>query len=242
MKKFLPLFLLTFLTFSFTSQIQAQDADEIIDAYFEVTNGSEWTNFKSMRMVGNTVNQGMTFPISIEAMRPNMQKVEVDIQGKSFVDAFDGEVAWSINPFMGGTEPTVKNEEETKEASQNNFEPELLNWREKGHTVTYDGEEEIEGAMCHRLKLVRENEDEEYYFFDQETSVLIMQRSYMKSGPAKGQALESYMSDYDEVNGIYIPFTMEQKVNGQTFMQMTAETIELNPADISQETFALPKE
>ncbi|MCB0704059.1 MAG: hypothetical protein KDC34_02070 [Saprospiraceae bacterium] len=241
MKNILPLFFLALLSFSFATQSQAQDADEVIAAYLEVTNGAKWSEFSAMRMTGSSVNQGMEFPISVVAMRPNLQKVEVSIQGKSFVDSYDGEVAWSINPFMGGTEPTKKNEEETAEAALNNFEPELLNWRDKGHTVTYDGAEEVEGTDCHRLKLVKANGDEEYYFFDKETAVLIMQRSYIKSGPMKGQAVETYMSDYDEVNGIYIAFTLEQKVGGQTFMQMTAETIELDPEDLTKEAFAFPE-
>ncbi|MBR9922030.1 MAG: hypothetical protein GYB31_14410 [Bacteroidetes bacterium] len=240
MRKFLPLLMLALFAFS-SASVQAQDAQEVIDTYLEVTNATDYTKFSSMRMEGTSTNQGMEFPISIIAMRPNLQKVEVSIQGKQFVDAFDGEVAWGINPFMGGAEPTKKNAEETEDAAENFFEPDLLNWEEKGHDVTYDGEEEVEGTACHRLKMIKENGDEEYYFFDQETGVLIMQRMYMKSGQMVGQALETYMSDYDEVNGIFVPFTMEQKVNGQTIMQMTASNIELDPGDIEKEDFAFPK-
>lgn len=237
MKKF---FLLCSLAlFAFTAK--AQDANEIVANYFEAIGGADkWSDIQSMRMSGSTTNQGMTFPITVLSMRPNLQMVEVELQGKSFVDSYDGEVAWSINPFMGGTEPTKKNEEETEAAAENNLEPELLNWEDKGHTLTYEGEEEVDGTPTYKLKLVKEDGTEEYYFFDTESYALIMQRVFAQFGPMKGQAIDTYMSDYDEVNGLYMPFSMEQKMGGQTFMQMTAETIEINPEDVSKDTFAFP--
>ena len=47
------------------------------------------------------------------------------------------------------------------------------------------------------------------------------------------------MSDYQEVNGLFFPFTVTQKVNGQEMFSMTMEKIEMNVA-IDNKEFAFP--
>jgi hypothetical protein len=228
--------------FSFSS-VTAQDitADELLDNYFETIGGKDaWKNISSMRMSGITNAQGMSFPVTVTSMEPNLQKVEVSVQEKMLIDAFDGENAWGINPFMGGTEPQLKTDEESEQAAKNDFENELIDYAAKGHQVVIEGTEEIDGLETIKLKLTRKEGDEHYYFFDPETYVPIMMRSFVEMGPQKGMAVEVYMSDYDDVDGLIIAHTIEQKMNGQTVMQMTAERVELNPEDISKEDFAYP--
>ncbi len=215
--------------------------EELLRNYYEAVGGPEqWKNLNSMKFIGSGENMGMNFPVVVYSMRPNLQKVEVDIQGKKFVDAFDGETAWTINPFMGGLEPQKKTEEETKEAAKQMFEDELVNYAEKGHSVSLEGTEEVEGVQAIKLKLTKKDGDEVYYFFDPEAYVPIMQRQYIKFGPMKGQPVETYFSDYDEVEGMYFPFSIVQKVNGQVVMNMRADSIELNPP-LDKSIFAFPK-
>ena len=54
------------------------------------------------------------------------------------------------------------------------------------------------------------------------------------------QTLESEMSDYKSVDGIMIPHTLKQSVNGSPRMEMTIEKIELN-APIDDALFKMPK-
>jgi hypothetical protein len=85
----------------------------------------------------------------------------------------------------------------------------------------------------------KEEEDFSYYFFDKENGVIIMNRSVGKKGQMKDVAIESLMSDYQEVNGLFFPFTVTQKVNGQEMFSMTMEKIEMNVA-IDNKEFAFP--
>ena len=220
---------------------QAQSVDEILKNYFEVIGSPDvWKSMNTMKITGSTENMGMTFPIIVYSMRPNMQKVEVNIQGQQYVEAFDGEVAWTINPFMGGTEPAKKTDDETKEAAKQMFEDELIDWKGKGHTLTVEGTEEVEGTETIKLKMVKKSGDEVLYFFDSENYVPIMMRSYVASGPMKGKAVDAYVSDYQEVGDVMMPFSMEQKVDGQTFMKMKMEKVEFN-VPMEKESFMLPK-
>lgn len=240
MKILQTLLLAMVLSLTSSAIANAQTADEIIDTYLENTGGKDaWRKIKSMKITGNGAQMGMTFPLTVYAKHPNKNKVVVDIQGKQLIEAFDGEVAWTINPFMGGTEPTKKTAEEAAEAAKETFEDDLLDYAEKGHSVALEGTEEIEGVNAHKLKLTKKSGDEVMYFFDPDDFVPIMVRNFPQAGPMKGQTIETYSSDYQEVDGLFVPFSIEQKVGGQTMMTMTADKVELD-VEIEDSSFSFP--
>ena len=231
---------LTSLLFFLIVSVSAQTADEILANYYENIGGIKaWKNLKSMKMSGKSNMQGMEFPITVYSKRPNYEKLEIEVQGMQIIQAFDGTIAWSINPFQGDTKPTKADEETSKEAAKKNFEDELIDYAAKGHTVELLEEQEIEGAGAFQLKLTKKDGGEQIYFFDKENYVPIMIKSFATHGPMKGQAVETYLSDYEEVEGMMIPMSLSQKVNGQVLMQGTMETVELN-TEIDDSVFAFP--
>ena len=231
----LGLFLSTFL-------LKAQTADEIVAKYVQTIGGAEkWKKLESMRQVGYVVVQGMNIPFTATLMRPNLMRQEGDFQGQKFIDAFDGTVSWQSSPWATMNKPTKKTEEETAEAAKENFEDEFIDYKTKGHTVELDGTEEIEGTKCFKLKMKRKVGDERIYFIDSENYVTVMVRSFAAVGPAKGMAAETYLSDYKEVDGLMVPHTIEQKMDGQTAMVIKTEKVELNP-QLDKAIFSLPKD
>lgn len=225
--------------------VQAQDAeapsvDDILAAYFENTGGVEqWKNLSTMKMEGKMSMQGMEFPGTIYMKRPNLQRVEVNIQGKDLIQAYDGETAWWINPFMGSEDPQPMPAEMAQEMTKDEFEDDFIDYAEKGHTVEYVGTEEVEGAQCYVLKLTKANGDVESHYFDTEYMVPIMQRTTISEGPMKGQASDTFLSDYQEVDGFMIPFFLETKVGGQSFQKITLTSIELD-TEMEATMFAMP--
>lgn len=240
MKKILSVLFLFSLLLS-GAIAQNQSVDGILKNYFETIGGVDaWKKIKTMRITGESQNSGLTFPVTVSSMWPNLQRIDVNIQGQKFIDSFDGEVAWNLNPFMGGTEPTKKNEEETKEAAKQMFEDEFIDYKDKGHTVTFEGEEEIEGAKVYKLKMLKKSGDEVLYFFDAENYVPIMIRAYVGAGPMKGKAVDTFVSNYDEVDGVVVPFFMEQKLDGQVVMNLKSTKVEFN-VPMNKEAFVMPK-
>jgi outer membrane lipoprotein-sorting protein len=209
--------------------VNAQTADEILAKYFENTGGLEkWISLKSSKMAGMMAMQGMEFPGTVYAALPNKQRVEVNVMGKAIVQAYDGETAWWINPFMGGEDPQKMPDEMAEEMTRQEFQSDFINYKEKGHAVELEGTEEVEGAEAFKIKLTKKSGDVEYHYFDSEYYVPIMMKTTVKSGPAQGQMAETYMSDYQEVDGMMFPFFIESKVNGQSFQKITIDTISVN--------------
>ena len=75
---------------------------------------------------------------------------------------------------------------------------------------------------------------------DKENGILIKQTDYALTGPAKGSAIDTYFSDYEEVDGMYFAFTIIQKLNGAEVFSVSIENFEINPV-IEEGYFSLPK-
>lgn len=237
------LFSFLFITVISAATLQAQTVDEILANYFENIGGEKnWAEMKSLKMEGKMSMQGMDLPMTIYSKAPNKQYVEISVMGKTIVEAYNGEYKWSVNPFQGGAEPQKGTEEESAEAAKDEFGSEFLNYKDKGHKVTLEGKEEIEGTECFKLKMVKKDGDEVIYFFDTENYVPIMMRTAItQEGPMKGKIAETYFSDYDEVgDGLIMALYTESKMDGQTLQKMTLEKVEVN-VDIDDSKFDMPK-
>jgi hypothetical protein len=83
-------------------------------------------------------------------------------------------------------------------------------------------------------------EDIIFYYFDTENFVPFFIESEMTSGQMKGATIVVSMSDYQEVDGLYFPFSMTEGIKGMGGSQpLIIESIELNPT-IDATVFALP--
>lgn len=226
----------------------AQTADEIIENYFKVTGGKDkWAALTSVKMSGKVKAQGMEFPIKMLNKLPNSQKMVFSFQGMEIVQtAFNGSEAWSTNQMT--MKPEKMEAEDSEMMKQElDFPDAFWNYKEKGYSIALDGEETIEGVACHKIKLTKkpvkiagkEEENFVFYFFDKENGVPVMTRSVGKKGQMKGIAIEAFMSDYQEVNGVFFAFTINQKTNGQTVATIAVEKIETNVA-IDDKEFAFP--
>jgi outer membrane lipoprotein-sorting protein len=223
--------------------LQAQDitVDQVLENYFEITGGVEnWKDLNSMKMTAVMSMQGMEFNGVITQMRPNKQRVEVNIQGQSMIQAYDGEDAWWIFPMQTGPDPQNMPAEMAEDMVKEKFEDEFIDYAEKGHTVEMIGTKEVDGAQTYEIKMTKENGDVVYYYFDTEYFVPIMQKAEVSEGPMKGQFVERYLSDYQEVDGMMIPHFMEVKINGQFTQKITLKEIKLNP-ELDESIFSRPK-
>ncbi len=220
--------------------LHAQSVDDIINNYLANTGGAEkWKEVTGTKMEGVMSMGGFEFPGSITEKSPNKQRLDVNVQGKTIVQAYDGTTAWAVNPFQGGDAPQKMSPEEAEQMTKAEFGSPFLNYKEKGHAVELLGKKTIEGAETFEVKLTKKNGDIEYHYFDTEAFVPIMFKSTISSGPMKGQETETYYSDYQDVNGLMFPHFVESKVAGQSFQKITIKKIEVN-GNYEDSLFAFP--
>lgn len=217
-------------------------ADEIAAKYIEVTGGEEaWRGIKNIQMEAKSAMYGMEFPTLVTMSYPNHFRLDVNIQGQKMIQSFDGETAWQIMPMMGITTPTNMSEEEATSVNQSEVLPEFIDYANRGYTIELADAREIEGVATQGVKLSDGKKKTLVYYFDLETFVPIMTSTTIMEGQGKGSVVDSYMSEYDEVDGVILPFSTETKIDGQTLMKMTVQKITTN-TELEPNLFSKPKE
>lgn len=222
----------------------AQDmtADEIIAKYIETRGGMDALKaVKSARMSANISMAGMEMAISMVFKRPNMIRVDTEVQGMTVVQAYDGETGWAIMPMMGSPEPSKLPEDQLKQMrEQSDFDGPLVDYKEKGHTVELVGKEDVEGTEAYKLKLTKKNGDVVNYYLDSEYFLVFKQE-----GRTNMQGMEvnatTNISDYKEVGDIVLPHSTEIIAEGAPAgVVITVNDVELN-VDVDESQFAFPE-
>lgn len=198
------------------------------------------TPMTSMVMKGKTSMGGMEFATVVYRKAPYLFKVEVSIQGKQLVKAYDGKNAWKIYPFPGGSDKPqyMAGAEKTSTIIGSDFEYEFINAAKKGHKATLVGTEDIEGVSCYKITVVRKDQQIKTFFLDKDSGVVIMTRG-KSVHPMKADVLvekETYRSDFKEVGGYMVAHYMEERIDGKVIAKMQFDSIEVNQK-ISNEVF-----
>lgn len=224
----------------FCVQASAQTVDELIKKNIEARGGIQKIKaIKSFKAAGKMTQQGIEIPISIQQKRPSMVRLDITFQGKSFVQAYDGEIGWKIDPFQGSSEPEKVAGDDLKDLEeQADLDGALVDYKEKGNTVELIGKEDMEGTPVYKLKVTLKKGDVRTIYLGADNYIDLKVTSKRKT-PGGEIDIDSYPGNYKSVNGVLFAFSIEAKVKGQTVQQITLEKIEADVA-IDDSIFKMP--
>ena len=228
--------IVAFVAFSVSS---AQDLDKILDKHFETIGQKKLLKVKTIQATGKAVMMGMDSPFKMISQRPNKIQVTVEFQGAKIIQAYDGETAWMINPMMGSAEPMdVTGPEADGLIESGDLDGQLWNYKEKGHTLELEGTEEVDGAEAYVLKLTKKNGNIDYYYLETESYLILKIKSKTIVNGSETEA-EALLSNYQDVDGYLMAFTIEQKYGGQTAMTIMMDEVETN-VEVDDSIFSKP--
>ncbi|MBI1805326.1 MAG: hypothetical protein HY033_11460 [Ignavibacteriae bacterium] len=222
---------------------KAQTAEEIVAKYVKTIGGMEKIQtVKTLRRTGKfTGGGGFEAAILEQNKRPNLVRQEFSLQGLTGITAYDGKAGWKIQPWGGKKDAEPLGEEEMKSILEDSdFDGPLINYQQKGNKVEFVGMEPVEGTDALKLKVTLANGDIRYYYMDTDYYVPIkIDIKRMVRGAE--QEYETSLGDYKEVEGWYLPFSVENNVKGsQDKGKVTYEKIEAN-VSIDDDQFQAPK-
>lgn len=171
---------------------------------------------KSLRVTGKLlVNDGqIQFTYVQMKKRPGAVRTEATLQGMTAVQAYDGANGWKISPFQGRKDPEKMSADDTKSLVEDaEIDGPLVDWKAKGSTVEYLGTEDVEGTLAYKLKVVRKNGDVNFVYLEPEHFLEIRVLTQRIEQGAQVE-VETDIGDYEKINGVYVPFSIESGRKG----------------------------
>ena len=241
----LPVLALFILTFAVTIPeiVIGEDealptAEKILDGYIKATGGLDAYEKIQNRVTKGTMEfsgAGITLSVTSYEARPNKSYIviESDAMGKIESGA-DGNVVWENSAMTG---PQVKEGKERAERLRLSTFDRMIYWRNAFKKIECTGIETIEGIPCYKVVGIAEDGDEEVYFYDKETNLLV--KSVITAESAMGTVkMDLYPGKLEKVDGILLP--KEIKYVGMGMERLAKVTSIEHNVEMPKDRFALP--
>lgn len=188
---------------------------------------------QTVRLSGRLLVQNDTIALGYVTLlkEPASIRYEASLQGLTQVQAYDGMQAWQINPFQGRKDPEKLSADDAKGLGEDaaDFTGVLVDYKAKNYKLDYLGTEDIDGTDAHKLRVTRPNGDISMVYLDPDhfLEIRVLNRRIEHGVPV--ETVTDY-GDYEQVEGVYLPFAQESGAKGSTDRQKVQfEKAEANP-------------
>ncbi len=193
--------------------INAQSLDDIVKNYTKANKLDQVANKKTIKITAKMSMMGMEMPMEIWMKNPNKIKSVMNMSGQEIIQAYDGEKGYSVNPMTGSTQPVEMGPEEIKQLLRNNNFENMLDKYLKNGQLEIAGEEAVNGKQTIKVKATIEPGTVSYLFIDKASWLLVKQTMNVTQGGMPA-TIETYPSDYKEINGMIMPMKTTTSVSG----------------------------
>jgi len=208
------------------------NAERVINDYVKSVGGKEnLEKINSLMTLADVTIEGMPFqPKSVmKSMAPNKSSMEMSIEGMGVVmkQKFDGESGYQEQ--QGQRVPMSEKEITAKKAEKGLF-PELYL---DASNIELESITTIDESDVYKVKVTL-GDDVSHRYYATDTNFLVREESTTE---AQGQTITSVVdySDYNEVEGVMIPFTQKVTAGPQIITMKTSE-VKINEG-VSEEDF-----
>jgi hypothetical protein len=233
----------------FSSQaLPAQDqpaltAEQLVKKAIEARGGEARIKaVQAQRVSGNiSFGPGAEGPFVVELKRPGKVHMEVKIQDRTIMRIYDGrESAWLVNPFSEDAGPVAMTGGDLQNIKEeSDFDGPLVDYQAKGNKIELLGKDELAGKPVWKLKMTIRSGEVRVYYFDAATFLLAKWEGSRKL-ESQETPVESFFSDYRDVNGLKFAFGVDTGSPGSGPVQkLRLEKVELNP-QLDDSRFAKP--
>ncbi|MEO8111880.1 MAG: hypothetical protein ABI594_17665 [Ginsengibacter sp.] len=231
MKKFfLSVIALTVASFVFA---QDQTADEIVNKYVDAIGGKEaWGKVNSVVMAGTMKIQGTDIGLVLTTLDKKGMRQDISVNGMSGYQIITPTAGWNFMPFNGQKEPEPVTADDLKESQEQlDVQGNLINYKEKGHTIESLGTDDVDGVDAFKLKETLKSGKVETIYIDPSTYYIIRVVTKQKANGAE-QEITTDLSNYQKLpEGIVVPMSVKLP-----FGQMTVTKVEVNK-DVDEKIF-----
>src|SRR5437667_2835307 len=152
-------------------------------------------------------------PFTMELKRPGKMRMELQFNGQTAIQVFDGAHGWKLRPFLNRRVVEPYTAEEMKSASmQADLDGPLVDYAAKGTKIELDGVEKVESRDTYKLKLTMNNGQSIHVWIDAQSFLEAKIEGQPRRLDGSYHPVEVYYRDYRPVNGLQIPYLLETRV------------------------------
>jgi hypothetical protein len=152
-------------------------------------------------------------PFTIELKRPRKVRVELQFNGQTALQVFDGAHGWKLRPFLNRREVESYTAEELKSASSEApLDGFLVDYAAKGTKVELDGLEKVGDRDTYKLKVTLNNGQAIHLWIDAATFLETRLEGTPRRLDGKYHPVDIYYKDFRQTNGLMIPYLLETVV------------------------------
>ncbi len=173
----------------------------------------------------------MQLPFRLEFKRPLKSRLELDFNGQTAVQVYDGVSGWKLRPYMGRSNWDAYT---TAELGQAALEPGidgfLIDFAAKGARVDAAGTDNVEGHPAYKLKVTRKDGTVRNVWVDGGSFLDLKVDGEPRKLDGKPHSVAVYLRDYKRDQGLMIPHLQETVVNGvKKTEKITIDSVAVNP-------------
>lgn len=152
-------------------------------------------------------------PFVMQLRRPRKLRFELQFNGQTAVQVFDGTNGWKLRPFLGRRVVEPYSADEMKTTSmQADLDGPLVDYAAKGTQIELAGMEQVEGRGTYKLKLTLKGGEAMHVWIDTQTFLEVKMEGQPRRLDGVDHPVEVYLRDYRSVSGLEVPFLLETRV------------------------------
>jgi len=152
-------------------------------------------------------------PFVMELARPRKMRFELQFNGQTAIQVYDGANGWKLRPFLNRRVVEPYTEDEMKTASmQADLDGPLVDYAAKGTKIELAGMEKVEDRDTYKVKLTMKTGVAVHVWIDAQTFLEAKIEGQPRRLDGTFHPVEVYFRDYRAVNGLQIPFVLETRV------------------------------
>ena len=202
-------------------------ADQIVEKYVQAIGGKAAIEKQTSRVSKGSFEIaafGASGTAEIFEKAPNKTIAIINVAGFGVIqEGFDGKVAWSQNPQEGLREKTGA------ELASAKLDAEFLKSikiKQLYPKLVVKGKDKVGDKEVYVVEATPVESSVETWYFDTQTGLMLRQ-DVERDGPQGKQAVQSFMENYKDVDGVKIPFTVRQVLPAFT-IDMKIEEVKHN--------------
>lgn len=170
-------------------------------------------------------------PFKFYFKRPMKSRLELQFNGQTAVQVYDGTNGWKLRPYLGRNDWEAYTPEELKQAAMEpGIDGFLIDYASKGARVEAAGTERVEDHAAYKLKVTRKDGQVRYVWIDGQSFLDIKTDGEPRKLDGKIHAVAVYLRDYQRDQGLMVPHLQETVVEGvKNSEKITIEGVTVNP-------------